>query len=166
MPVTQRAARDARRLRRTLAASHRSTGQAAALAQAAGTVIAKRTALGLAAIADPWRADHAELARIVPEKAIAFSHSATIIMQFSGDLAQRITRFAMNESMLATRAAGELAGCRDVAAVAALQNRFAMAWFSRAVSHTIAVASLMTQAQAASMAPVHRAATRNSRRLK
>jgi len=166
MTCTQRAARDGQRLRRTLVAGHRSTGLTAALAQASGTVIAKRTALGLAAIADPWRADHAEFALIVPEKVIAFGHSAAIVMQSSGDIARRILRFATNESILATRATAELAGCRDLTALLSVQNRFAAAWFSRVSSHAIALAALMTQAQAASMAPVHRVATRNSRRLR
>ena len=165
MTSIQRAARDGRRLRRTVAASHRSTGKAAALARAAGTVVARRTALGLAAIADPWRADHAEFARIVPEKAIAFSHSATIVLRNSGDIVQRMMRYAATESILVTRAATELTGCRDLAAVSSVQHRFAMAWFGRALSHTIALAELMTRAQASSMAPVHRVATRNSRRL-
>ena len=76
---------------------------------ASGQVIAKRTVLGVAALSDPAGLDHAEMARLIPEKAIAFGQAAMIGVQRSGEMAQRMTRFAVAESAATMRAAGALA---------------------------------------------------------
>jgi len=165
MKKTTRAGRDGRKLLRTLAAGHQSSTRSVELAVAAGQVIARRTALGVAALTDPAGVDHAEMARLIPEKAIAFAEAAMICMQRSGEMTQRMTRFAMAESAAAMSAAGALAGCRDPITAASVQSRFAVGLYWRAVSQAIAVGALAAQAYGELVAPVHRAATQNARRL-
>ena len=84
MKKVRRAVRDGRRMQRTARAATRAALKGAALAQATGHVVAKRTALGLSAMANPAQADHAEFVRIVPEKMAAFSASAMTLMRCAG----------------------------------------------------------------------------------
>jgi hypothetical protein len=79
--IAKRSARDRRTIVRTLASSQKSSRKAAELSVATGRVIAKRAALGVAAMVDPARADHKEFARILPEKMMAFSRAALILME-------------------------------------------------------------------------------------
>src|SRR5882724_4373867 len=58
--IAKRSARDRRTIVRTLASSQKSSRKAAELSVATGRVIAKRAALGVAAMVDPARADHKE----------------------------------------------------------------------------------------------------------
>jgi hypothetical protein len=64
-------------------ATRQNANSGSELASAAGQIIAKRVALGVAAIIDPMRADHAELGRMVPEKIEAFSAAGIILRSMS-----------------------------------------------------------------------------------
>ena len=165
MKKLRRAVRDGRRIQRTARAGTLAVLKGAALAQAAGHVVAKRTALGLVAMANPAQADHAEFARIVPEKMEAFHASAIALMRGSGELAQQAARFASSEMATASEAAADLARCRTPAAAIEIQCLFATAWFARVLSRAIAVGTLAMRSYGAVTAPVHRVAIRNSRRL-
>src|SRR6267154_2387155 len=109
MTKIQRAARDVRKLSRTLAAARANTLKGGELAVASGEVIARRMALGATAFADPMTADHVEFSRMVPEKMAAVSAVAAIVQQRSGALVAEMARFAASEATLALRAAAELA---------------------------------------------------------
>src|SRR5512147_38118 len=74
------------------------------LGLAAANVIGRRTALGFADMADPSTADHAEFARMVPEKVEAFSAAGLIMLERSAAISQLVASFAMNEAMIATQA--------------------------------------------------------------
>ena len=165
MNKLRRAARDGRRMQRTASAATRTALKGAALAQATGDVLAKRTALGLSAMANPAQADHLEFVRIVPEKMAAFSASAMTLMRCSREMAELAARFAASEIANATAAGANLARCRTPAAAAAVQSRFATAWMLRALSQSIAVGALAMRSYGDVVTPVHRAAVRNSRRL-
>lgn len=165
MKKIKRAVRDGRRLQRTAHATRRAVRKGAALAQATGHVIAKRAALGAAAIANPAQADHAEFARIVPEKVAAFSASAMTLMRCSQEMAQQAARFATSELASATAAVADLARCRSPAAAAAVQGRFATAWMFRALSQSIAVGALAMRSYGDVITPMHRVAVNNSKRL-
>ena len=164
MRKVRRAVRDGRRLQRTATAATRAALTGAALAHATGHVVAKRTALGLSAMANPTQAA-AEFGRIVPEKMAAFRASAITLMRYSGEIAEQATRFAASEMVNATEAASDLARCRTLAAAVAVQSRFGTAWLFRALSHSIAVGALVTRSYGDVMTPVHRVVVRNSRRL-
>jgi hypothetical protein len=165
MKKIRRAARDGRRALHTARAVAQATRKGATLAQAASHVAAKRTALGLAAMANPASANQAELSRIVPEKLSAFGGSAIAAMRCSGELAAQASRFASSEIASATIAAADLTRCRTPAAAIGVQSQFVTGWFFRALSHSIAVNALVMRSYRDVMTPVHQVVIRNSRRL-
>jgi hypothetical protein len=97
---------------------------------------------------------------------VALSAVATVLQQRSAAVIAEMTRFAGNEATIALRAAGELALCRTPAEIAAAQSRFVVDWFARAVSQSLALGGLAMSAGGAMLAPVHRAATDNAKRLR
>src|SRR3984893_12890932 len=146
MKKMQRTVRDVRKLTRTVAAATATTRKSSELAVASGEVIARRMALGAAAFADPMSADHVEFSRMIPAKMAALS--------------------AVAAATIAVRAAGEFALCRTPGEIAAAQSRFVVDWFARAVSQSLALGGLAMSAGGAMLAPVHRAATDNAKRLR
>jgi hypothetical protein len=165
MTARKRAGRNVRKFTRSLADAASTTLKGGELAIASGRVIAERAALGVAALVDPGTADHAEFARMGPEKMKAFASAGSVLQRRSGAFVEEMARFAGVEAALALRAAGELALCRSPVDVLALNNRLALAWFGRAVSHAVALGALTVAAGGAALVPVHRAATGNARRL-
>jgi hypothetical protein len=165
MKKIRRAARDGRRMQRTASAATRAALKGAVLARATGHVAAKRAALGLSAMANPAQAEHAEFARIVPEKMMAFGASAIALLRCSREVAEQAARFATSEIANATAATAGLARCRTPAAAVAVQSRFATAWLFRALSHSIAVSALVVRSYGDVMTPIHQVVIRNSRRL-
>jgi Phasin protein len=161
----RRTTHDARKLTRTLAAATASTLKGGELAVASGEVVARRVALGAAALIDPAAADHREFTRMVAEKVTALSTVGAIVQQRSGAVMAEMTRFAQSEAALALEAAQQLARCRTPADLAAAQSRIALGWFARAASRSLAFGALAMRAGGAMLAPVHRAATANARRL-
>ena len=163
--ATTRNARGARKLgnpMRLAGTNARKTGE---LLKASGQVIAKRTTLGAAAMLDPLNADHAEFAKIIPEKTRAFSQAGLSWLQWSGTVAEQMTRFGLGEMASLGEAVLAIARCHTPAGVVATQSRFATAYLARALSQSIMLTSLATRSQHATMAPIHRTATANARRL-
>lgn len=147
---------------RVAGANNRKAGETT---MAAGRVVAERVSLGAAAMIDPRRADFAEFAKIIPEKAVAFSEAGMTWLHWSGKIAERMASFAAGEMAQVAEATVAIASCRTPAGVIAAQSRFATAWCARALAQSIALGSLTLRSQGAAMAPVHRAATANARRL-
>jgi hypothetical protein len=139
--------------------------KSAALAMAAGEVIARRSALGISALNDPARADNLELSRILPEKVSALSSAVFGIAQRSGEIARQIARYSGTETVMLAGAMGALARCRTPSAVAAIQTQFAAAWFFRSLSHAIAVNEIGMRAWGGLVAPLHRTVMSNAQRL-
>ena len=165
MKTMSRVLRDAARIGDTLTDVATSHGKHGELALASGGVVARRMALGAAAMVDPLNADHAEFALMIPEKAEAFSDAGAALAQQSGVVARQMARFAANELALGMRAALAMAACRTPADLAAAHGRFVEAWLGRALSQSIELAAMAVRSQAVVMAPVHSAATANARRL-
>jgi hypothetical protein len=135
------------------------------LAIAAGQVVAKRVALGMAAALNPLQADHAELGRIVPEKVEAFSAAGMIMLERSNEAGWEITRLASDEVMTTARAAIAIAACATPAAMAEAQGKFALAWFNRAATNFFALGMLGFGVQQAVMAPIRKTVAANTERL-
>jgi hypothetical protein len=148
-----------------LALATRTAGSSSDLAIAAGQIVAKRVALGMAAAVNPMTADHDEFARMVPEKVEAFSAAGVAMFEQSEEVRSRITRFASHEVMTAARAAIEMATCCDPLAVWEAQGKFARAWFDRAAANFMALGMLALSAQAAAMSPLQLAVAANTERL-
>jgi len=135
------------------------------IARASRHVIGKRVALGVQAALRPHRADHAEFARMVPEKVEAFSAAGKVMMQKSGEANRQIIEDASLEVMTAARAAAAMSRCSNPAALAIAQGRFASAWMSRATSRVIAMGMFAMSAQAEALAPIRQTVVENSERL-
>jgi hypothetical protein len=135
------------------------------LASAAGQIIAKRVALGVAAIIDPMRADHAEFGRMVPEKIEAFSAAGIILMQQAGQACEHFTRFASDAVGRATRAKLAIAGSANPVEIAEKQGHFAAGWFGMAASNFMTMGLLALNAQKAVMLPIQQTIAANAERL-
>ena len=135
------------------------------LARSASHVVAKRVALGVAGALNPVAADHAEFARMVPEKMEAFSAMGTILRRQSDHVGRELTRLASDEMQATARASLAFAGCATPAALAAVQHGFMVAWFERAAANFVAMGMLTLNAQEAAMAPIHAQVAANVGRL-
>lgn len=134
--------------------------------QAAGDVIAARLRIMGAALADPPRADLAELSLMGSEKLEALSASAAVTATHLGAVGGRMAAAAFDEAGRASRAVSAMAEARSPDALASLQFDYALGWWSRAAERMFALNADMAAAQSAAVAPIHRAAMANAKRLK
>ena len=135
------------------------------LAVAAGQVIAKRMALGVAAAFNPMQADHAEFGRMVPEKMEAFSAAGRIMVHQAGQASAQLTRFTTDAFRTAARATFAMAGSPNPIALAETQRTFAVAWFEQAASNFMAMGMLALGAQEAVLVPIQETLAANTERL-
>ena len=135
------------------------------LAMAAGQIIAKRVALGVAAAFNPLQADHAEFGRMVPEKMEAFSAAGRIMLQKSSQAGEQIARLTSDTIATATRATVAMAGCADPMAMAQAQGTFAFVWFEQVASNFMTMGMLALGAQEAALVPIQQAIAANTKRL-
>ena len=143
----------------------RTVGSGNDLAMAAGQVIAKRVALGVAAAVNPMAADHAEFARMVPEKVEAFSAAGMALFRQSGEVSSHITRLASHEVATTARATLEMATCSDPVSLLEAQRRFARAWWERTTANVMALSMMTLSAHAAVLSPLQVAVAANTERL-
>jgi hypothetical protein len=113
--------------------------------------VAKRVALGAVGALNPADADHAEFARMVPEKIDAFAAVGAVLRQQTDHVARALTRLASDEMQAAVQATMSLAGCTTPAALAA--------------ANAATMGMLTLQAQEAAMAPLHAQVAVNVDRL-
>jgi hypothetical protein len=113
----------------------------------------------------PHRADHAEFARIIPEKVEAFSAAGKVMMEKSSEANRQIIEGMSLEVMTAARAVAAMSRCANPADLAMAQGTFASAWMGRATSRFIEMGMFAMSAQAAALAPIRRTVVENSERL-
>ena len=63
-------------------------------------------------------------------------------MQRSGEVAQQVTMFALDEMMLASDSAMKMAVCCDPSTIVAAQGNMALAWFGRLTSQAITLPTM------------------------
>jgi len=165
MKSPTRRSRGTRKLDNTMSVAGSNVRRTGDLVHAAGQVVTRRMTLGVAAMIDPFNADHVEFAKMLPEKTMAFSEAGMVFFQWSGKAVEQMTSFVANEISALAEAAIAITSCRTPADVAATQSSFAMVWLSRALSQSIALGSLAVRSQGAVMVPIHRTVTENARRL-
>lgn len=122
-------------------------------ASASRRVIEARSAIIGEAMRSPVTADHAELMRMVPEKIAAFSRAGEAVLQASVQIQADCWRFAQQAGMAAI--GGRPPSPAD--------------WFAlspRSADYALRVFEAGARASAGAIAPVHRTATANARRLK
>lgn len=134
--------------------------------RAAGDVIAARLEIMAAGLVDPRKADLRELSLMGSEKVEALSASAAAVARNFGDLGGRMAKAAVTEAGLASRAASAMTTAAGPAALAALQYDYAVGWWGRAAGQMLTLNSELMKAQADALAPIHRTAVANARRLK
>jgi hypothetical protein len=111
-----------------LSTAGRNSSQTGELALAAAEVVFRRMTLGGFAMVDPVSADHAEFARMVPEKAKAFSAAGSILAHQSAQIGQAMARFMVDEASLAAKAAASLLTSPNPGGMIAAQAEAALAW--------------------------------------
>ncbi|MBC4015318.1 hypothetical protein [Siccirubricoccus deserti] len=147
----------------SLGRHHSRTG---ALALAATEVLVRRMHLGGAAMVFPAGADHAEFARMVPEKARAFADAGTALLNQTVLIGQELTGLALREAARGARVAAEVLASPTPMGLLATQADAARAWFGQWVAGAGAMARLALEAHAAVMAPIDQAAAANVKRLR
>ncbi len=152
-------------LNRVISAATRNAGTGNNLAIAAGQVIARRMALGVAAALDPLRADHAEFGRMMPEKLEAFSAAGAILLEQSSQAGLELTRLASDEVMTTAKATLAIATCINPLAMVEAQTQFALSWLTRVESTFFAMGMMALGAQEAAMVPIRETVSANTERL-
>jgi hypothetical protein len=88
-----------------LSAARHNSSQTAELTLAAAEVVFRRMTLGGFALVNPAAADHAEFARMVPEKTQAFSDAGSILISRSAQIGQEMGQFIADEMTLTAQTA-------------------------------------------------------------
>jgi hypothetical protein len=135
-------------------------------AEASAQVIARRLTIMGEAMANPLRADHAELGRMGSEKVEAMTASAGAVAAGAMDLADQGRRIADREGAEASAHMTRLASADSLAGAAALQAVWGMGVWSRALSDSWTMGESMLKLQAQALSPIHAAAVANAKRLK
>ncbi|MNL14612.1 Phasin protein [compost metagenome] len=135
-------------------------------AEASAQVIARRLAIMGEALADPLRADHAELSRMGVEKVEALTASAGAVATGALNLADQGRRIADREGAEASAHLARLARADSLAGAAALQAAWGMGVWSRALADGWGLGEAMLKMQAEALSPIHAAAVANAERLK
>ena len=117
---------------------------------ASAEVIAARTALMVQGLTDPRGQDMVELSLMTSEKTEALAASAA----------------ALAEGARALGAAAAVACARTPAEAVEAQFRYALGWWSRAAGQTLTLTAELAQAQTAALAPIHKTAVANAKRLR
>jgi hypothetical protein len=152
-------------IRDVMAAASRTAGNGGDLAVTSAQVIAKRVALGVAASVNPLQADHAEFARMLPEKMAAWTEAGKILLHWSDLGRQQAARSACEEARATADAARAMAMSRDPLALAMAQGSYARAWCARITAQSYAAGMFMLAAQDAAMAPFRKTVAGNLERL-
>lgn len=134
--------------------------------RASSDVIAARLDILARGLADPTRADLKELSLMGSEKVEALTASATAAGQALSQVSLTLGRDALNEAAIASRAFSAMAVAKTPAAFATAQMTWAMGWWDRASAQALTANTRLLKAQADALAPLHKAAVANAKRLK
>lgn len=157
--------RTARRLSRAAEGFARTGGKAGEAGLAALAVVARRNELIHAALGDPLRADHAELGRMVPEKAAAGALAGVATLHGVVRAQMALLRFWQREAQIGVQTGWRLLRATTPDAALRVQQDA----LSRATQRWAGLAAALTELAAlgvaGTLAPVHRRVTANARRL-
>jgi len=138
----------------------------AELLAASAEVIAARTTRMALDMANPKGQDLVELSLMGTEKAEAAAASAAALAASAGAIGQRLGQAALDEGSKALDAAEAMMTAGDPAAAAGVQLRYMVGWWGRAAGQALALNAALMKAQAEAVAPIHKTATANARRLR
>lgn len=166
MTQTDRALRTGRKLNRNATTAARTAVSGGEMLEAASSVIAARLQIMAEGMADPRKADLAELSLMSTEKVQAMSESACAVSRTLGDIGGRLNANALDEAGRASRAVAAMAGAASPAAAFQAQYAYAVGWWSRAAGQMLTLNTELLKGQAEALAPIHDKAVANARRLK
>ena len=158
--------RDSRSVTRNARSAATTAAAGGEMLKAASDVIAARLEIMAAGMANPGKADLAEMSLMSSEKVEALSASAASMAQNFGDLGGRLSQSAADEMAIASKAASTMAAAATPAAFAAAQYDYALGWWGRATGQMLTLNTELLQAQADALKPIHDTAVANARRLK
>jgi len=166
MTLLDKTLRDGKRLQRNATSAAITAASGGEMMRAASDVIAARLNIMAEGLANPMKADMAEMSLMSTEKAEAFSESAAAVAGNLGDLAARVSKSAMDEVGHAQKAAAAIASAASPQAAATAHYNYAVAWWSRAAGQMLTLNTELLKAQADALRPIHSAAVANAKRLK
>lgn len=166
MTQFSKALRDSRQMSDNANSAALSALNGGEMMKAASDVITARLEIVAAGMANPGTADLKEMSLMSSEKVEAMSASAATLAGNFGDLGGRLTKNAMEEVGLASRAASAMAAAGTPEGAAQVQFNYAVGWWSRAAGQMLTLNTEMLKAQADAMKPIHKAAMANAKRLK
>ncbi len=144
--------------RRGAAAIQRAAAKTAILGAVSGQVMAQRMARAATG-------DHTENSRMLPEKFGAATLAGLAMMQHATQMNMRMAGFATAEAFSIARAAQAMAAAATPAALYGAQVDFMQAWLPRWQARSMELGTALIQSGTAALAPLHRVAAGNARRL-
>ena len=166
MTMLDKTIRDGKRAVKNAHSAANTAADGGEMMRAASDVIAARLNIMAEGLANPMKADMAEMHLMSTEKVEAMSASAAAVAGNLGDLAARVSKSAMDEVGHAQRAAAAIASAASPQAAATAHYNYAVAWWSRAAGQMLTLNTELLKAQADALKPIHSAAVANARRLK
>ena len=136
------------------------------LIEASGAVIARRLEIVAEGVRDPLKADLRELTLMGSEKVEALAASAAAGLTGAAAMATHGAALAARETAAAQDALGAVLRAASPTEAVAAQGAWAAAAMSRAFSDGWAFGATLLKLQADALAPIHKAAVANARRLK
>jgi hypothetical protein len=135
------------------------------LATATVTVLSARTAMIQVAMADPANANHAELQRMVVEKAEAATEIGRLSWLAWASVASTAMSAWTAQAEIGAAYATAVAGSRSPFDLVAAQTRFASNTAAAAVRSGTALGAAIARTAEAPLRPLHRRVTANVKRL-
>jgi hypothetical protein len=161
----RRSARRSRSVARTGASFARTGGELSKAALGAFEVVARRSEVLRLAGAEPWRADHAELARMSHEKAEAAMLAGVALLEAAAKAQRLLTRHWWQEVGAGARAALGLSRCSTPVAALGVQAGAFAGSLERLTSLSAALAALSAAGSAAVALPYNQRIAHNAKRL-
>jgi hypothetical protein len=136
------------------------------LASATATVLSARAAMIRVALADPANANHAELERMVVEKAQAVTEIGRLSWLAWASVASTAMSAWTNQARIGAAYASALAGARSPFDMVAAQTRFASNAAAAAARSASELGHAFARTAEAPLRPLHRRLTANGNRLR
>ena len=166
MTVRPTPQRDTARLARSAKQATATATKGAEMAMASAQVIAARMAMmGANQTGMPTKGAVHEMTLMAPEKFEAFAASSASMAGHLGSMAAQGAHMAAKESTHAAEACAEIINARNPMEFAAAQTRYMTGLISRAATGAIVMTAMSTKLQADALAPIHKTATANAKRL-
>ena len=147
----------------------RSAGTAIRAQQAFGAaagVIAARSEMAALGGANPSAATRAEMGRMVSEKVDAFAKSGAATAEGAQEATRRSVAYATDGTAAASAALQKMASAKTGLEAALVQQRYLTDFVTRSFSFGFSMNALMVRTGENALRPVHRAVTKNHKRLR